>query len=107
MAKATSSSVVITKDALISAVQAKTKTQLTKAELGTITDGILEVIGESLVNGSDVLLKGVGSLRVRTAAERNARNVRTGEAIVVPARREVKFSVSEDLKKRVAPLMAA
>ena len=107
MAKPASSSVVITKDALISAVQAKTKTQLTKAELGNITDSILEVIGESLVNGSDVLLKGVGSLRVRTAAERNARNVRTGEAIVVPARREVKFSVSEDLKKRVAPLMAA
>lgn len=76
--------------------------KLTKKDLATVYDKFLGTVREGLVGGYDVRLTGIGSLRTKMAAERRSRNVRTQEPIIVPARREVKFSAADDLKKAVA-----
>lgn len=91
---------ILNKDALITAIAAETG--LTKADAGRALDATLNTVKKGLVEGKDVRLHGIGSLRTKLAAARTGCNPKTGEKIQIPARREVKFSVSEDLKKAVA-----
>jgi DNA-binding protein HU-beta len=91
---------ILNKDAIVTAVAAETG--LTKADSDKAFNAVLAAIKKGLVEGADVRLHGIGSLRTKIAAARTGCNPRTGEKIQIAARREVKFSVSEDLKKAVA-----
>ena len=91
---------ILNKEALVTAIAAETGA--TKADTGKMLDAALGAIKKGLVDGKDVRLQGIGSLRTKVAAARTGCNPRTGEKIQIAARREVKFSVSEDLKKAVA-----
>lgn len=53
---------------------------------------------EALIGGREVKIHGVGILRVKDVDERMARNVRTGEDVVVPAGKRVKFRQSTLIK---------
>ena len=91
---------ILNKDALVTSIAADTGA--TKADAGKMLDAVLAAIKKGLVEGKDVRLQGIGSLRTKVAAARTGCNPRTGEKIQIAERREVKFSVSEDLKKAVA-----
>ena len=91
---------ILNKEALVTSIAAETGA--TKAETGKMLDAALGAIKKGLVEGKDVRLQGIGSLRTKVAAARTGCNPRTGEKIQIAERREVKFSVSEDLKKAVA-----
>ena len=91
---------ILNKEALVTAIAAETGA--TKADAGKMLDATLAAIKKGLVEGKDVRLQGIGSLRTKIAAARTGCNPRTGEKIQIAERREVKFSVSEDLKKAVA-----
>lgn len=96
---------ILNKETLISNVAASLESEgvkLSKKEVTAVYDHLLANIRSGLMNGNDVRLAGIGSLRTKMTAARNGRNVRTGEAIVIAARREVKFSVASDLKADVA-----
>lgn len=93
---------ILNKDTLISNVASALEgegVKLSKKEVTAVYDQLLAGIRQGLMEGNDVRLAGIGSLRTKMTAERN---VRTGEAIVIAARREVKFSVASDLKADVA-----
>ncbi len=62
-------------------------------------DGILRVIKETLAKGEPVIIRGFGTFQPIDCKERPARNIKTGEAITVPAHKSVKFRVSKDLVK--------
>lgn len=106
MAKAAANSTrtIIGKDALVTAIAGglPADMKLTKVEVAAVVEGALASIKTALVNGEEVRLTGVGTLRTKLAGERQSRNPRTGEKVVVPARRAVKFSVASDLKDAVA-----
>jgi DNA-binding protein HU-beta len=91
---------ILNKEAIVTSIA--TDTGMTKAAAGDAFDSVLAAIKKGLVEGNDVRLHGIGSLRTKQAAARTGCNPRTGEKIQIAARREVKFSVSEDLKKAVA-----
>ena len=62
-------------------------------------DGILRVIKETLTKGEPVVIRGFGSFVPTEVAERSARNFKTGNPVVIPAHKSVKFRVSKDLVK--------
>ena len=91
---------ILNKDALVTSIAAETG--MTKADSDKALTATLAAIKKGLVEVKDVRLHGIGSLRTKIAAARTGCNPRTGEKIQIAERREVKFSVSEDLKKAVA-----
>lgn len=74
-------------------------TNITQKEAGIVIDSVLDNIKKGVVETGKVTLVGFGSLVVREAKARKARNPRTGEAIDVPAKRVVKFNVAKAFKE--------
>jgi len=88
------------KEAIVSAVAEKTGMKKVDAE--NAYEAVLAVIASNLVEGRDVRLSGIGTLKVKMSSGREARNPRTGETFKVEPRREVRFGVSKELKTSVA-----
>lgn len=83
-----------------------TKILAEKAEMPLTTAGkavsiILEEITNSLVKGEGALFVGFGNFIVKTRAARKGRNIRTGEDIIIPECKAVKFSAGKALKDAV------
>ena len=74
------------------------ETGVNKKDTGIIVNLIMENIGQALVIGDKVELRGFGSFKVKTRRSRLARNPRTGESVDVPAKRVPFFKASNDLK---------
>lgn len=64
---------------------------------------LLAVLREALAQGEVVSLPGLGSFSVVAHAAHMGRNPRTGESIVIPARRRVHFKLSRGLRLRLNP----
>lgn len=64
-------------------------------------DGLLDVIIDALSKGRNIYLRGFGSFRVVKRKAKPCRNISTGEAMVMPAHKTVKFSLGKELKERV------
>jgi len=71
---------------------------LTKKDVAGAVNTILETIKETLQNGDDIALPGFGTFSVRESAERKGRNPRTGDEIIIPARKSAKFKAGKNLK---------
>jgi nucleoid DNA-binding protein len=89
----------VTKQQLIDSVAAKTAKP--KVEVETILDSILQGISEALRSNERVDLRGFGSFVVKEKKARQGRNPRTGETIVIAARRDAAFRPSGDLKEKL------
>jgi integration host factor subunit beta len=63
-----------------------------------LTEQIIEAVAAALAMGETVELRGLGTLDVREHAERQAHKPRTGEEVIVPARRYVFFTPGRELK---------
>jgi nucleoid DNA-binding protein len=63
-----------------------------------LTEQIIGTMATALAAGETVELRGLGSLDVREHAERRARKPRTGEEVIVPARRYVFFTPGQEMK---------
>lgn len=74
------------------------ETGVNKKDTGVIVTLIMENIGQALVTGDKVELRGFGSFKVKTRRSRQARNPRTGESVEVPAKRVPFFKASNELK---------
>ena len=84
---------------LIGAVADATK--LTKTDIGTVLDSILDSIEASLKAGNDVSLVGFGTWNKKSRAARTGRNPQTGAAIKIAAKNTVTFSAGKALKDSV------
>lgn len=69
----------------------------------SIIDTVLKTIVE-LTKSSKVTLIGFGSFHEHTTKERQGRNPRTGEAITIPAKTNVRFKPSASLITRQPPV---
>jgi nucleoid DNA-binding protein len=63
-----------------------------------LTEQIIGAVAAALAAGETVELRGLGTLDVRERAERRARKPRTGEEVIVSARRYVFFIPGRELK---------
>ncbi len=74
---------------------------LNKREARELVDLIFEELVASLAVGEPVKLSGFGNFDLRDKKERPGRNPRTGEKVLITARRVVIFSPGNKLKARV------
>jgi nucleoid DNA-binding protein len=95
----------MTKQQLIEKVAAKT--ELKKSEVEVAVDSVLAMIAEALQANERVDLRGFGSFVVKERKERQGRNPRTGEAIIIAAKRGASFKPSKELTEKLAQVEAA
>lgn len=60
-------------------------------------DGVIDIMKGAFKNGRNVYLRGLGSFVIKERKEKAGRNPRTGEVIIIPAHKEVKFNQSQSL----------
>ncbi len=89
----------MTKADLVAQVAAKAN--LTKSAAERLLNATLESIQEVLVNEGKLTLTGFATFAVEERKERTGRNPRTGESIVIPASKVVKFRPGKTLKDAV------
>ncbi|WP_440867875.1 HU family DNA-binding protein [Symbiopectobacterium purcellii] len=87
------------KTELISAVSEKAN--ISKIKAGFVVDALTDAVTQALAAGNDVSLVGFGTFEVRTRAERQGRNPKTGEAMTIPASRVPAFRAGKTLKEAV------
>lgn len=80
-------------------VQANGK--LTRNEVHTMLNTLLDRIEESVANGDSVSITGFGSLVLRKRAARTGRNPQTGEVLKIAAHNAVGFKAGKNFKDRV------
>ncbi len=72
--------------------------EITKKQADTVLTTLVEVATKSVKKGEPVKIPGLGILRLRKMKARMGRNPQTGEAIKIPARKKVGFTVSKSFK---------
>ena len=68
---------------------------ITKKQADIVLTTLVEVAVKSVKKGEPVKIPGLGILRLRKMKARMGRNPQTGEAIKIPARKKVGFTVSK------------
>jgi len=74
---------------------------LNKREARELVDLIFEELVACLASGEPVKLSGFGNFNLRDKNERPGRNPKTGEKVLITARRVVTFKPGQKLKARV------
>lgn len=80
----------LTKAELLDTVHEKVGT-LTKVDVNRVVAALQETIIETVAGGAKVSLTGFASFEPYTSAERQGRNPRTGETIIIPEKPSVKI----------------
>ncbi|MGQ9653178.1 MAG: HU family DNA-binding protein [Thermodesulfobacteriota bacterium] len=66
-----------------------------------VANTIFQSLKEALVRGERIEIRGVGSIKVKEYSSYTGRNPKTGEKILVRAKRLPVFKVGKELKERV------
>ena len=75
------------------------KTELTQTQALVLTNQFFNQIIETLKNGEEVKLSSFGNFVVREKTQRPGRNPKTGEEVIISARKVVTFKAGPKLKK--------
>lgn len=89
----------MTKKELIAAMAEKT--EQTKKDTEVMLNTLIDVISETLSNGEEVAIAGLGKFTVRERAARSGRNPQTGETIEIAASKAPAFKASKTLKDAI------
>jgi len=71
------------------------------SEAQKLVGRVMEIIKDALARGEDVLITGFGKFVVRHKHPRRGRNPKTGESLLLAARRVVVFKPSTVLRQRL------
>ena len=75
--------------------------QLTRRDAEVAVNALLEAVGDALVRGHRIEVRGFGSFSVNHRAPRMGRNPRTGEPVAIPAKRVPHFKPGKALREAV------
>ena len=75
------------------------KTGFTVKDTKIVLEQFLEEVKNCLMEGRHLEIRGFGTFKVKNRKARKARNPKTGEEVVVPARRKAVVKVSGELNK--------
>lgn len=76
-------------------------TGIDKDSVLAVVEKFMETVKDSLGNGENVYLRGFGSFILKQRAEKIARNITKGTAVVVPAHNIPFFKPAPDFKNAV------
>jgi integration host factor subunit alpha len=82
-------------------VKLQDNTGLTKDEASGCLETVLETIKKTLEDCENVKIAGFGSFAVRKKNSRKGRNPRTGESLMISARKVMTFKPSKVLKSAI------
>ena len=74
---------------------------LNKKEAELIVNTIFDSIGDALVDGDRVEIRGFGSFSIRERDAREARNPKSGEVVKIPSKKTPFFKTGKELRERV------
>ena len=77
------------------------KTGTSKKAAGENLNAVLDIVVDTLKNGDEVAFAGFGKFYVADVAEREARNLQTGEKMTVAAHKAPKFKFGSSVKAEV------
>ncbi len=89
----------MTKSELIEAIAGRAN--LTKARAEQAVNCVFDAMTDALTKGEGIEIRGFGSFTVRPYKPYSGRNPRTGEAVLVPAKRLPFFKVGKELRELV------
>jgi DNA-binding protein HU-beta len=89
----------VNKNELVDAVAAET--DLRKSDATKAVDAVFNCISQSLKQGDEVRIVGVGTFAVANRAATEGRNPRTGEKIQIAASKTIKFRAGKGWKDSV------
>jgi integration host factor subunit alpha len=72
-----------------------------KVETQAFIETFFDVIAQTLQSGENVKLSGFGNFVLLNKEDRQGRNPKTGDSVLIQARRVVTFRAGNKLKKRV------
>ena len=81
--------------------QVAEKSELSKKDAEKAIAAVVSSVTDSLVAGDKVQLVGFGTFEVRDRKEKESKNPRTGEKIIVPAKKAPAFKPGKALKDAV------
>lgn len=64
-------------------------------------NGLVRILFSSLQEGESVYIRGLGTLKVSDVKAKKARIISSGEEIIVPAHKTVKFIPGNELKNKL------
>jgi nucleoid DNA-binding protein len=79
-------------------VAAAAKSGIIQKDVQCSLEAVFECILEAFERGEEISIQNFGRFYVKEVKEHNARNPRTGETIVVKAKKVIKFKVSPNRK---------
>ena len=74
---------------------------VTKKEAELIVNTIFDSIGDALIDGDRVEIRGFGSFTIRERNSREARNPKSGEVVKIPCKKTPFFKTGKELRERV------
>ena len=89
----------MTRTHLIEAIAKECKTE--KKQAKNFLEGFTTIVERTMKRHGEVPLSGLGKFKVAKRKARMGRNPATGEAIKIPAKTVVKFTVAKNLKDMV------
>ncbi|MBD1876605.1 MULTISPECIES: HU family DNA-binding protein [Cyanophyceae] len=75
---------------------------MTKKDVDSVITATIDAIMEAVATGEKVTLVGFGSFERRERKEREGRNPKTGDTMVIPATKVPAFSAGKLFKEKVA-----
>ena len=74
---------------------------MSRKQVDELLNALVDTIVKNVKKGESVKIPGLGIFRLRKMKARMGRNPQTGEAIKIPARKKVGFSVAKMFKESV------
>jgi integration host factor subunit beta len=74
---------------------------LNKKEAELIVNTIFDTIGDALISGDRVEIRGFGSFTIRERDAREARNPKSGDVVKISAKKTPFFKTGKELRERV------
>jgi integration host factor subunit beta len=74
---------------------------LNKKEAELIVNTIFDTIGDALISGNRVEIRGFGSFTIRERDAREARNPKSGDVVKIAAKKTPFFKTGKELRERV------
>jgi integration host factor subunit beta len=74
---------------------------LNKKEAELIVNTIFDTIGDALISGDRVEIRGFGSFTIRERDAREARNPKSGDVVKIAAKKTPFFKTGKELRERV------
>jgi len=94
----------ITKQALIQEIAKSTG--FVRNDIKTVIEQFLDLLGEKLIEGNTIEIRGFGTFACKPRKARPARNPRTGETVLIEERMVPSFKFSNDIKDKINSIEA-